>query len=311
MNLTFIKVKNELYKLVYKLTHSKRYKHNRKRWPHVKITRGEFGQITCFSYQGKNIHIIDLKTLQNSFSGELVIVASGPSINQITFKHSPYIPSLGVNGAYSLKNKVVFNFYVITDIHFFSQRPDIVKQIISDKDLLLFVQVDGLVKILNLFGYNSILCQISLIEDAFKLTYEPLNTLSELEKDPKRNKSIYFYHNDTKEHEPLAFETNIMHGVFPAKTVVYWALQISAYLGFNKLYLAGVDLNNFHLPRFYETKDDITYSQLELDFEKNILPAFEHASVVMKKLKKEVINMSLNSALDTHIFEKKPYDKIF
>lgn len=304
-------VKNELYKLIYRLTHSKRYKHNRKRWLHVKITRGEFGQIILFSYQGKNIPIIDLKTLQKSFSGELVIVASGPSINQITFRHSPSVPTLGVNGAYSLKDKVFFNFYVITDIHFFSQRSNIVKEIIADKNLLLFIQIDGLVKIINLFGYESILCQISLIEDAFKLTYEPLKTLAEIEKDQDRSKSIYFYHNDNKEHEPLAFETNIMHGVFPAKTVVYWALQISAYLGFNKIYLAGVDLNNFHLPRFYETENDITYSQLELDFEKNILPAFEHASNVMKKLNINVKNMSLNSALDTDIFEKKSYDKIF
>ena len=68
---------------------------------------------------------------------------------------------------------------------------------------------------------------------------------------------------------------------------------------------------NFSSPSFYETTDNITYSQLELDFEKNILPAFEHASSVLKKLDISVINMSLNSALSTNIFEKKSYDEIF
>jgi Kdo-III transferase WaaZ len=306
-----MKLRDEIFKLIYRLTHSKRYKHNRKRWPYVKISRGIFGQIVNFSYKGKNIPIIDLKSLENSCEGKLVIIASGPSIKQINFKHSPLVPTLGVNGSYCLKNKVNFNFYVITDIHFFSQRPDIVKQIISDKELLLFLQVDGLVKIINLFGFKAISCRISLIEDAFKLTYEPIKTLSEIKNDPKRNSSIYFYTNNNKEHEPLAFETNITHGVFPAKTVVYWTLQIAAYLGFKQLYLAGVDLNNFHLPRFYETSDNVTYSQLELDFEKNIFPAFEHASCVMKKLNINVKNMSLNSALGSCIFDKQAYDDIF
>lgn len=306
-----MKLKDEFFKLIYRLAHSKRYKHNRKRWPYIKISRGECGQIVDFSYKGRKVPIVDLKSLENSYRGKLIIIASGPSINQITFKHSQLISTLGVNGSYCLKDKVNFNLYVITDIHFFSQRSDIVKKIISNKKLLLFLQVDGLVKLINLFGYKSILCKIALIEDAFKLTYEPLRTLSEIENDPQRNKSIYFYNNKNKEHEPLAFETNIAHGVFPAKTVVYWTLQIAIYLGFKQLYLAGVDLNNFHLPRFYETPDNITYSQLALDFEKNILPAFEHASEVMKKLNVEVKNMSLDSALDSHIFEKKSYDEIF
>lgn len=311
MNLKFRKATDEIFKLIYRLSHSKRYKHNRKRWPHVKITRGQFGQITYFSYRGNNFPIVDLISLKNSFSGELIIIASGPSVNQINFTKSSTVTTLGVNGSYHLKGTVNFNLYIITDIHFFSQRSDIVKQIISDNQLLLFVQVDGLVKLIDQFGKTNILCKIALIEDAFKLTYGPIRTITELENDKNRNKSIYFYHNNYINHEPIAFETNILQGIFPAKTVVYWALQIVAFLGFKTIYLAGVDMNNFSSPRFYETTDNITYSQLELDFEKNILPAFEHASSVLKKLDISVINMSLNSALSTNIFEKKSYDEIF
>lgn len=311
MNFRFRKGIDEIFKLIYRLSHSKRYKHNRKRWPHVKITRGEFGQITEFIYRGINIPIVDLKSIKNTFSGELLIIASGPSINEINFTQSSTVTILGVNGAYHLKNKVNFNLYVITDIHFFSQRPEIVKQIISDDKILLFVQVDGLVKLVELFGKLNILCKIALIEDAYKLTYGPIRTMCELENDDIRNKSIFFYHDDSKHHEPIAFETNIFQGVFPAKTVVYWALQIVAFLGFKTIYLAGVDMNNFCLPRFYETANDITYSQLELDFENNILPAFKHASSVLRKLNITVINLSLNSAIDETIFQKKSYDEIF
>jgi hypothetical protein len=37
---------------------------------------------------------------------------------------------------------------------------------------------------------------------------------------------------------------------------VYWAFQIIAFLGFKQLFIAGLDMNNFNLPRFYETHEN-------------------------------------------------------
>lgn len=306
------KIRDSIYKSLYKYTHSKRYRHNRRLWPHVKIDRDQSGQIIKISHKGNTIPIVNLTSLKNYYAGEdLMLIASGPSINDISFSTSPSIKTMGVNGAYSLNNKVNFELYTIVDFYFISQRKEIVKEVIANPNLLLFIQVDGLTKLIDLFGYEAILCKIALIEDAYRLALQPQKTLEDLCKYNERNKTIYLSGYDSKGYDPIAFESNITNGIFPAGTVVYWALQLIVYLGFKTIHLAGVDMDNFHLPRFYETTDNITRSHLELEFEDNIYPAFKHASETMKKLNVHVINMSMNSRLDDTIFEKKSYAEIF
>ncbi|WP_409309913.1 sugar glycosyltransferase [Pectobacterium sp. B1J-3] len=298
---------DECYKLLYRITHSTRYKHNRKRWPHVKITRGSQGEINSFIYRGRAFPIIPLSSLKGKFSEKIMLVASGPSVNQTPFSEEKNPIAIGVNGAYSIKEKVKFSFYVITDIHFFDQRPKIVEEIISDKHLLLFLQIDGLTRIIDKFGLKSILCKVAIIEDAYKRIYEPKFSIKEIENNTQRAQSVYFYDKKDESEEDIAFETNITNGVFPGKTVVYWALQIIIYMGFKDIYIAGLDMNNFDKPRFYENEKDKVYSQLEIDFEKNILPSFTHVSDITKKLNIKIINMSINSSIPENIFEKKKY----
>ncbi|PWC12259.1 sugar glycosyltransferase [Brenneria roseae subsp. americana] len=298
---------NEIYKAFYRITHSKRYKHNRKRWPHVKITRGEHGDITFFNYKGKPFPIVPLSILKGQFDKKILLVASGPSVNEIPFIKEKNPPAMGVNGAYSIKDKVDFSFYIITDINFFDQRPEIIKNIISDKEILLFLQPDGLVNIIEKFGLDTISCKVALIEDAYKRTYEPKFSIEEIKNNNQRSKSIYFYDKKDESEEDIAFEKNISNGVFPGKTVVYWALQVIIYMGFKDIYIAGLDMNNFDKPRFYESEKDKVYSQLEMNFEKNILPSFIHMSDIANKNKIRITNLSMNSAIPEKVFKKADY----
>ncbi|STU54949.1 lipopolysaccharide core biosynthesis protein RfaZ [Klebsiella pneumoniae subsp. ozaenae] len=54
----------------------------------------------------------------------------------------------------------------------------------------------------------------------------------------------------------ICFSTDIRQGIFDAGTVVYWALQILAWLGFNTILVSGLDMTNFNQPRFYETQQE-------------------------------------------------------
>ncbi|POD95603.1 hypothetical protein BV924_14815 [Pectobacterium odoriferum] len=298
---------DEVYKLLYRITHSTRYKHNRKRWPHVKITRGSQDEIINIIYRGNTVPIVPLPLLQGKFSEKIMLVASGPSVNKIPFSKEKNPIAIGVNGAYSIKEKIKFIFYIITDIHFFDHRPDIVKEIISDRDLLLFLQVDGLTKIIDKFGLDYIFCKIAIIEDAYKRTFEPKYSIEEIKNNNQRAHSICFYDKKDESEEDIAFETNIVNGVFPGKTVVYWALQIIIYMGFKDIYIAGLDMNNFNKPRFYENEKDKVYSQLEMDFEKNILPSFIHVSNIVREKNINIINLSVNSAIPDDVFKKNNY----
>ncbi|MBA0185210.1 MULTISPECIES: sugar glycosyltransferase [Pectobacterium] len=298
---------DEFYKLLYRMTHSTRYKHNRKRWPHVKITRGLQGEISNIIYRGKTVPIVPLPLLQGKFSEKIMLVASGPSVNKIPFSKERNPIAIGVNGAYSIKEKIKFNFYIITDIHFFDHRQNIVKEIISDSDILLFLQIDGLTKIIDKFGLDYISCKIAIIEDAYKRTFEPKYSIEEIKNNNQRTQSIYFYDKKDESEEDIAFETNIANGIFPGKTVVYWALQIIIYMGFKDIYIAGLDMNNFNKPRFYESEKDKVYSRLEMDLEKNILPSFTHVSNIVKEKNINIINLSIDSAIPNDVFKKNDY----
>ena len=90
----------------------------------------------------------------------------------------------------------------------------------------------------------------------------------------------------------LGFSQDIRCGIFDAGTVAYWALQIIAYLGFKQLFIAGLDMNNFHQPRFYETEQDRLPTFLADKVESLVIPAFRHAGAIMKKQQIAIKNLS-------------------
>ena len=99
--------------------------------------------------------------------------------------------------------------------------------------------------------------------------------------------------------------------MFDAGTVVYWSLQILAFLGFNKIYIAGLDMNNFSKPRFYETTDNMLPSFLNEKLHDIIIPAFTLASQALRNKNIEVINLSQDSAIPSYIFPKLDYRDAF
>lgn len=292
---------NELYKSLYRITHQKSYHHNRKRWPYVKIERNKNGELTKLVYKKKNIPLITLSSVKNKFSGPILVAATGPSVKNITFNEKPIIPVMGVNGAYFLKSKIDFNFYVITDIHFPDHRPDILEKVVSDKKIILFAIVDVIIKIINMFPSERINCSFSAIEDYEEKIYQKKKTARDVIFECNKD---YIHSNSDG---IIGFSSNISNGVFSGKTVVYWALQIITHLGFNDIYIIGLDMNNFDKPRFYETNDDKIHTQLPDDIEL-IIASLKHASEVLKnKLNVNVINLSKYSSISEEIFKKADY----
>ena len=104
---------------------------------------------------------------------------------------------------------------------------------------------------------------------------------------------------------------DIRQGSFDAGTVAYWALQIAAWLGASRILLAGVDMNNFAAPRFYETEEDKLPSFLSSNFENVIKPAFLHASKELERAKIKTYNLCLNSGLGEDVFEKITPELLF
>lgn len=133
-----------LFKQIYRYTRPRAYRHNENLWPFTRITRAPSGEISALRYKGKTVPLVSLSALKNSMQGEVLLTATGPSTRNIDFSLlSKTIPVMGVNGAWHLADRLHFSLYTIVDMEFFDKKPDIIRAIVSQPDILLFTTMHG------------------------------------------------------------------------------------------------------------------------------------------------------------------------
>jgi hypothetical protein len=140
---------------------------------------------------------------------------------------------MGVNGAWHLSDKIKFSLYTIVDMEFYDKKPDVIRSVISQPDLVLFTTMHGIAKILDRHGAE-LRCRLALIEDACYKIYQP--------KSPKSDTAGLAAASALRFHpqrQDICFSTDIRQGIFDAGTVVYWALQILMWLGFKTILISG------------------------------------------------------------------------
>ncbi|HDR2737120.1 TPA: sugar glycosyltransferase [Enterobacter ludwigii] len=297
-----------LTKQFYRYTHKRNMRHNENLWPYVKIARNESGEISDFVYRGQPVLLTSLTSLKNAFSGEVLITATGPSVKKIDFSTLPVdVIRTGVNGAWHLHNQLSFSHYFIVDMTFIDRQTALLKRIVANKNLLLFTTAMGVVKLIDRFSYENIHCQIAIIEDICYETYKPSIKREALFDTLKDRPGIVFSENTPNS----AFSLDICQGIVDAGTVVYWALQVLYYMGFSKIYIAGLDMTHFSQPRFYEKAETMLPSFLEDKVQDIVLPALSLASKIFASANKEVINLSPQSAIPSSVFVRKDFTDVF
>lgn len=295
------------FKQIYRYTHPRPFRHNENLWPYVKFVRAQTGEITRLVYKKQNVPLIDLAALKGKHQGDILLTATGPSVNDIAFEKFPAMPAIGVNGSYFLRDKVNYSYYIIVDMGFIDKKPEIIRDVINDGNITLFTTVHGITKIIDAFTLEKVKCKLAAIEDASFRIYQPRTNVNDIWQIYHNNPNVIF----AIQRKDIAFNKDIRDGIFDAGTVVYWAMQIITYLGFNQLFIVGLDMNNFDKPRFYESYQDKLPTFLADKVESLILPAFHHASKVMSENKITIKNLSLNSSISTEIFTKADYNELF
>lgn len=140
---------SSFFKQLYRYTHKRPFRHNENLWPYMRISRAASGEIISLNFRGQAIPIVSLASLAGAFTGPIMLTATGPSVKEINFKTPAPIPSMGLNGAWSLHSVVDFKFYVIVDMGFLDRRPEMVAEIVSDPSLTLFTTAHGLARIVD------------------------------------------------------------------------------------------------------------------------------------------------------------------
>lgn len=285
-----------IFKTIYRNTHPKRYHHNKNLWPYFQVKRKDDGFIGDVYFKHHKIpeSVLDVHVKAKP----LLIMATGPSVSDIDSQFfDTSFDYMGVNGAFSMR-RVQFNWYVIIDRDFVYKRLSLVQEIVAREDIILFCTYNSLGAIFANIPTDNIRCHFKIFEAASSAGVKRfLGAISQVNLTDEN----YHWHNG------FGFSDNIEKLLFDYGTVTYAALQVACLLGYKEIYIAGLDMNNFNVPRFYETPQDKLLTRLDIDFD-NIYNSFITAKEYCSSHNIQVINLSPSSAIDA--FPKIRWDNV-
>ena len=119
------------------------------------------------------------------------------------------------------------------------------------------------------------------------------------------------YPNETNNFE-YGFSMNITEGICNANSVAYYALQIAAYMGFEEIYLLGMDNSNWmsHFDGEYLEESDVIRENFNEVMESRMVSqAFQKAGEVSKRYGFKIYNATRGGCLETH--DRVDFDKLF
>lgn len=283
-------VLRSIYKIAYKYSHPRSHRHNRRYWPHYQVERNPQGELSTIRF--KNRLVVDNTRLECGSSNKCMLIATGPSVRKLEkamFQH-PDIDYVGVNGSISLDG-VDFRYYVIIDYNFTRKRFDLVQKVLKTQ-CTLFTVPRCLDFILRKVPPSEIRCHVKVIELIYEGEIERFFG-ARVQVDDTRD---YFYRRRS-----FGFSAHVFDAVFDYFTVTYVALQIAYALHYRKIYIAGLDMNDFSKPRFYENAENKQSTMLD-HYSSFIFPAFDAAAEFLRKKNVQVYNLSPESAVES--FEK-------
>ena len=234
-----------IFKQLYRYSHPRVMRHNENFWPYIAIRRASEDQIQKLTYCGQNVPLVNLNQLRAKASGDMTILATGPSVNTLDLQKLSGTTFIGVNGAYHLRKNVRFSYYVIVDRGFVKQRADLVKEVLSDEALVLFTTVHCLNDILKYTALKEITCRLAIIEDlSFKVLRGKVMP-HEYERNYRDKEGMVLFTTEPRG----GFSWDIRQGIFDAGKVADWALQIAAGVGGNRMLREGGDMNKYAAER--------------------------------------------------------------
>lgn len=264
---------------------AERYHHNR---------RFEFNYVktlffNCHSPEEKKA----IEAYKNKHQGQVgVIIANGPSLNDINLEQLKQFVTIGMNRIYLMYDKSDFrpDYYCLED-HMVAE--DNAAEISSLGGGVMFIPKDLSYCIKN----NNKILYTNLVR-----RYKGAKQIS-------------------------SFSTDFSEKAYWGGTVTYYALQLAYYLGFKKVYIVGLD-HSYSRPDYAKGKNKVTSQGADLNhfdpryFGKgkrwhapdNLVDRMEISYRIARKVFEEsgrqIINATPNSKLGEDVFPKIDFDSI-
>ena len=134
------------------------------------------------------------------------------------------------------------------------------------------------------------------------------------------SEKVHYVHLKSEYYEPNlpGFSEDITEGVFWGYTVTYdLALQIAAYMGFQEIYLIGIDHNNVgavtdpgnhFIENYFDENDRNVYKNVTANF-KGMDRAYQKAEIYSRRHGFRIYNATRGGKLE--VFERVDFEKLF
>jgi hypothetical protein len=240
----------------------------------------------------------DLDECRNIQKGAVFIVASGASAKHFPLEKYADIPMITMNGAISkfIGTGIKPFFYVCTDQGFPREQPDLFSHAMCISERVALGED-------HIWGK-----QAEPQGELYLLGWAPKQSWSDLfrtDQELVRSRKL-----GTGRTRSLGFSKNLKRGFFDARTVAYLAIQLAYHVGFTRVFLVGVDLNQ-SVSRFYEDPGALA-SPCELDqhFYTRILPSLEILSKYVVNEDFQIYNLSDTSKIPPELIPRVAMDQL-
>ena len=249
-----------------------------------------------------------LKKLADLTPGEyskVFLVASGPSVNDFDLTKKACADFWAMNGS----------IYLFSDVNV---QPDLY---LCDDPNFALAKLDAIILALKLckrvaLSYEVIKVVLDQAEDLLKgqtiYLLEKVNRINGVKQlsdrkfawKVRKDKDLVSDYSLLKSRpNTWGFSKNLVKGYYSARTIPYVGLQIAYCLGYQCVFLVGVDLTNTH-SRFYESGEKAQPSSLDEHYNRHIYPNFRLMSEKIMSDKFKVYNLSGNSRLPNSLIPK-------
>jgi KDO transferase-3 len=262
---------------------------------------------------GLSIPLNKFAECRNSYSGSVFLLASGASVSEFPVSHYADFPFIAMNGSIVrlVAEKIRPLFYLCSDPSFPRDSPDVAalgcehahhvamsldtfsefhaqnKTILSGKSLYLLERVNSY--------YNKKNISDRRFAWMIRKSSDFVSDFSLFRSKPNR----------------IGFSKDMSLGYFCARTIVFIALQLAYTLGFQKIFIVGMDMNK-EVGRFYDKSATSLPTSIDIDYHKYILPSFQIFSkkILKTQEKIKVYNLSMNSRLPGTVIPKITLDQL-
>lgn len=253
-----------------------------------------------------------LTDLRNSCRGAVFIVASGPSAKDFPLQRYANYPMMAMNGSICrfVEANLAPYFYLCDDSSFVRNRLPLLLQATQlAQHMALSARVIGSIPESELGSLERSgvyhLGRVNRPSNGGKpLSYRQFAWTVRNDPDLECDFSLF-----RQKPNRIGFSRNLAKGYFSGRTIPYVGIQMAYHLGFNQVFLVGMDLDSSK-GRFYEQGGDAVPSRLDGDYDDYILPCFEFMASRVLSPSFRVYNLSMDSRLPASVVPKLSWGQL-